>query len=58
MLLRITVGFLAAIVVYLVGAFIAADFNVANWYVEGRGIIGLLMPVIGIFAAICPIMED
>lgn len=58
MLLRITVGLLATLVVYLVGAFIAVDFNIANWDAEGRGIVGLFMPVMGIFAATCPILED
>lgn len=57
MLLRISVGFLAALAVYLVGAFIAVDFNIANWDDEGRGLVGLFMPVMGIFAATCPFLE-
>lgn len=58
MLLRVINGILAALVVYLAGAFIAADFNISNWDTEGRGLLGIIMPFAAFFAACCPFFED
>lgn len=58
MLLRVINGILAALAVYLVGAFIAVDFNISNWNTELRGILGIIMPFAAFFAACCPFSED
>ncbi len=31
---------LTALMIYLFGAFVAADFNIANWSTDGRVVIG------------------
>lgn len=42
-------GFATFFVVYLLGAFVAVDFNVANWDLQGR----FLVASIGACAACC-----
>ena len=38
---------------YLVGAFVAADFNISNWTHFGRFVVSLLGVAVGFLAGIC-----
>ncbi len=45
---RILVAAGAVLFVYLMGAFIAADFNIATWDVLGRYMVGTIGTVLGL----------
>lgn len=55
---RIAFGAFMALIIYLLGSFVSADFNIASWGYEGRAICAIVMFVVGILSAANPFMED
>lgn len=55
--LAVLAGITAMLLMYLLGAFTAADFNIINWHEDGRFMIGLFMLFGGVGSFLCVLTD-